>query len=230
MSNGLFDWHVDAILSRTWRELIAPDPARFVTLFDGPGGQEGVPQDVLESWHASLTQGATEGERVGHVRFNTAFNANTPQIPQVSISMLDEPADKQPLGYVGPRDADGNPTKTMMVREEVSVDIWTPHINLTRALHVCVRQILMSQVNDFWRLGYTGLTYLGGADLMAEEGLMPGATEQPQVTVRRQRWQSISQPTWKVGAVATKSPHVYSAEVTVGGVEGGVTGEVDAGT
>jgi hypothetical protein len=230
MSNGLFDWHVTAVLSRTWRELIAPDPARFVTLFDGPGGQQGVPQDVLESWHAELTQGATEGERVGHVRFNTAFNPNTPQIPQVAIAMLDEPADKQPLNYALPASIYGVPAKSMMVREEVSIDIWTPHLNLTRSLHVCVRQVLMSQVNDFGRLGYTGLTYLGGADLMAEEGLMPGATEQPQVFVRRQRWQSISQPVWKGGAVAAKSPHVYSADVIVDNVQGGVTGDVDAGT
>jgi hypothetical protein len=220
--SGLFDWHVLGILSRSWRELIAPDPARFVQLFQSPEGDDIVPPSVLEGWHDELTRGATEAERVAFVRFATAYNPNAPQVPQVAISMNDEPSEHTPLGYAGPVDAGGNKTFTMLVREEVALDIITPHPDLTRAMNLVCHLVLMSQADDFARLGYHGPFYVGADDLVPSEELLPGPTEQPQIFIRRQRWSCIGQPTWTGGAIGSKPHHVYAADVVVDGVDGGV--------
>jgi hypothetical protein len=228
MSGGLFDWHVLGILSRTWRELLATDPARFVRLFASGDGTEVVPQSVLESWHAELTRGATQAERTAFVRFTMAYSPNAPQVPQVVIAGGDSPAENQPLGQAGPVDADGNKTYTMLVREQVSAEIITHHPDLTRALHVVIQRILMSQSDDFARLGYHGPFYLGADDLMPSEDLMPGAALIPQIFIRRQRWYSIAQRLWRGGTVSSKPHHVYAADVTVDGVVGGVSADYTA--
>lgn len=224
--SGLFDWFVTGILTRTWRESIAPDPARFIALFAAPGGEVMIPQSVLEGWHDGLTDG---GSDAGFVRFVTAYNPNTPQVPQIAISMEDEPDDTQPLGYAGPA-TDGAATFTMTLHETVAVDIHTHHQDLTRALHVVCRGILMSQSDDFVRIGYPGgARYLGGADLVPNEELMPGASQRPRVFRRMQRWMTISQPVWAGGALGTAQPHVYAADVVVADITGGVVGDVTAG-
>lgn len=218
--SGMFDWHVTGILSRTWREEIAPNPARFVALFDGPSGQVNVPQSELEGWHAALINGPVPAD---HVRFGTAYSPDLHALPQITISMNDEADDTQPLGYAG-RNVNGKQVYTMTLREEVTIEIFAPLGDLVRALHMVMRGIMMSNSDDFIRLGYIGLQYMGGTDLMPEEDLMPGATRRPEVFARRQRWANISQPVWIGGALASGKPHVHAVDVVVDGIQGGAEG------
>lgn len=227
--SGLFDWHVVGVLSRTWKELIAPNPERFVRLFDGPSGQVNIPASVLESWHTELTRGGTAAERLEHVRFVTAYNPSLNSHPQITVSMMDEPEESNPLGFEGAR-YDGIKTRTMIVREVVSVDMYAHNPDLVRALHVVIRAIMMAHSDDFGTLGYVGLMYMGGGDLMPEEELMPGVSSGPQMFARRQRWANQSQPVWTIGAIGAGTPHVHAADVTVNSIQGGVVGDPTATT
>lgn len=224
--SGLFDWHVTGILSRTWREKIAPSPDHFASLFLGAGGQQSVQPSVLEGWHTSLTRGETVAEQVGHVKFNTAYNPNQAGIPQVSIAGMEEPAETQPLGYEGVP-VDGQETFTMLMNENVEISIYATHVDIIRALHVVVRGIMMSNMDDFGKLGYPGASYVGAGPTVPFDELMPGASSQPQVWMRNQMWKSQTQPIWKRGAVRYGSPLVHAFDATVSGIDGGVEGDSD---
>ena len=219
--SGFFDWHVTAILAKVWREELVPSPELFVSLFADADGVLPIPASVIEGWHALLTPGTSLSQRAGHIRFNRAFSPDTPVLPQISIAMSDERDEKQPLAYEGPQQ-DGYEVVMMMLRESVEITMTSPHPDATTAMYIVVRGIMMSHVTAFERLGYSGLNYLGGGDLMPLEELMPGASQTPQLATRSQRWQTITEPRWKLGAFGTGTPFVHAADVTVGGIDGGV--------
>lgn len=220
---GVFDWHINGLLQRVWREEVAPSPDRFRSFFEELDGSLTVPGEVIDGWHRALTFGQSDEEKSRFVEFRSAYNVNTPAVPQITIGMQEEPADKQPLGHAGFPREDGTRIKMMVVQVTVEIIVSTPHIDMTRSLHAFVRQTLMAHTVEFDRMGYSQMEYRGGADLSLLEQQMPGASRMPQIAHRSQQWSALEYPCWPKDTSTTAKPaKVYASDVEIDGVLGGV--------
>lgn len=170
---GTLDLHTLLVLKNKWGTYGVADSAAFEALFSN------IPATMVTSWHTYL--------RANQPDFKTSFNHELANIPQVVVSLQDEPVDDIPLGYHGVSGL--TEYVSMFVRETVTITVYAPSNDIARALHVMVRASMLSQLKWLIRIGYEDLQYLGGGDLGTDPDLQ---AEELGVYVRTQRWSSAS--------------------------------------
>ena len=211
--SGMFDLHATIALRHGWQNTWAASSAQFKKPFVG------IADSVLDDWYAELVpSGNTK-----FIKFGTAFTPDVQPHPFISVSMDEEPMEAQPLNYYGGLDASSGSVlkvRTVLLRQVLTINIYAPGTELTRALHVIARAIMMDNNAWFSSVGYNGLNYLGGSDLMQEENVF---FDQLGVFTRTQRWSVFSEAKFTEATGASKSSFVYSSDETVNSNTGGVT-------
>jgi len=213
--SGLFDMHTVVALKNYWRSQFGNNFEDFKALFVG------VDDGVILRWFNKLRGKGTQIEGSDFVRFGTSWSPDVKPQPYISVQLQDEPLEQQPLAFDGGV-INGFNAVSMYVKEIASIAIYTNHPELTRALHVFVRAVMMLSVKWFSKIGYCGLSYLGGTDLEPERELTP---ELLGVFLRMQRWSALSEPTFKESSITHNPILVAAADVTVNEHTGGIAGQ-----
>jgi len=209
---GIFDLHVVTVLQNGWSQL-SGSLTDFKTLFREPGGEQLVEDEMLEAWHAKLVELGVE------VRPSWTFDP--PEKPVIGIQLSDTPVDSQALGDFG-RAEGGKWYREMIVEQVVTVGIDAPHPQLTRALRVVVRALMMDATPFLLGLGYADVRYLGGGDLSPEEQLLH---EGPGMYGQTSRWSAITHIQSTGVDLEAKGLLVAASDITVDGYRGGIEPE-----
>jgi hypothetical protein len=145
-----------------------------------------VESDVVDSWFDGLVKDAS-------VTFRSYASPGHDDFPLVILQLMSEQSDTDILGNAARNWEDGHPDQyvdSMVVNQEMEVTIMTKSHELTRALFVVVRAILMRYTNTFLKAGYLDVKFLNSAELAPEERLV---AEDAGVYVRKQRWRALAQ-------------------------------------
>ena len=170
---GTFDLHTLLALQAGWTNM---DATKFKSAF------KGLPDDLVTSWYTRL--------KAENVEFVAAFSPGESTFPVVVVKSSEEAAIEQPLGFWGSykNDAAGTnyqQTRGTVVNEEVTISIFSSSSELTRALFVALRGIMLASTR--WLMvecGYDSVEYLGGGDIDPDDDLFP---EDP-IYKRMMRW------------------------------------------
>jgi hypothetical protein len=187
---ALFDLHALVALQNGWTRfsgLHAPPPdgpiyglANFKRHFPM------VEDDVVESWFKELVEDSK-------VTFRSFASPGHDDFPLVVLQLASESSSVDILGNAARVWEDGAPSQyvdAMVVKQELNITIFTKAHEITRALFVVCRAILLRYVPMFLEAGYLDIKYLDAAELGPEEALI---AEDLGVFVRRMRWTASSQ-------------------------------------
>jgi hypothetical protein len=141
---------------------------------------------VVDSWFEGLVADSS-------VTFRSYASPGNDDFPLVILQLMSEQADTEMIGSAAREWEDGDPSQyvdALVVNQEIEVTIMTKSHELTRALFVAVRAILMRYTNTFLSAGYLDIKFLHSAELAPEERLI---AEDAGVFVRKQRWRALAQ-------------------------------------
>lgn len=187
-----------------WREMLPPDSR--------------ISQEVKDQWHDLLFPG---GRSI--VEFGQSYDGKKPKVLQVTVGVMDNASEHQPLGYAVGRDDDGTPLVGLLADEHLLVNCYGPNKELVRAIWWVVRSITIQYGAFMLRAGYENFSYVGGGDLMGEQGM---AFEANGVFVRTTRWTYTETVTVRVPSEdipSITSVIVAHVDATVDGDSGGAT-------
>jgi len=168
--NGLVSWGVDFKWGR----------ANFDRVFPM------VEPSVIDSWYTGLVNESS-------VTFRSFASPGHDDFPLVILQLMSEQSDTDILGNAARPWEEGTPGQyvdAMVVNQEMEVTIMTKSHELTRALFVIVRAILMRYTPTFLKAGYLDVKYLNSQELAPEERLI---AEDAGVYVRKMRWRALAQ-------------------------------------
>jgi hypothetical protein len=207
---GIFDLHVVMALQHGW-DVVRADVDVFKAMF----ADESISDALLTEWHTRLVE--------DDLQIRASWTLGPPTKPIVGIALDETPNDEQPLGYVADiDDTDGTITHGMIVDQTVAIRSWASPPEISRALRVMLRALMMDYVDWFAKVGYADVLYMGGGDLRPEDALIP---EDLGTWVQLQRWRAVGEARVpdSDGAPTHKDILVASDDVTVGGYQGGVS-------
>ena len=194
---GTFDLHVILNLESGWSTMTS---AQFVALFPG------LPSDLVTAWYTGL--------KAENVQFTAAHAPGESDFPTVTVKLTDDRLIEQPLGNYGSLTVAAE-TWQILVQEEVTIFIFSSSAELTRALYVVARSIMLSSVKWFLKeAGYHSVEFEGGGDIDPDKELFP---EDGPVYTRMQRWSALGM----AESVAVARPDIQN--VLVGAVDSNVT-------
>lgn len=155
--SGLLDIHIQLALQNGW-ELFGKSSTNWAALFPG------VPAATVEDWRAELVSAAP--------RFLTRVTDGVHGIPYVSVEADDEPLETEFVGGGSTFTSAGLEERSISIRQRASVTIEAPTPDLTRALHVWARGVLMAAQLAFLQAGYEGFEYSGSQGLEPDPELV----------------------------------------------------------
>jgi hypothetical protein len=214
---GFFDLHVALTISKGWASIVSNE-TKWRSLFPN------LPTAMADEWRAKLAPGGD----TTHLEIRPSFVPEQTKLPCIVIQYQDEPEESAPMNYWGgvhnPTDSGeaseiNNRLVTLMVQMFARVHIFAEHPELTRALHIAVINILLSNRSVLYNVGYHDLEYQGGGDLAVEEELMPNFLG---AYIRVQRWSARGTLEYVENPIAGKPVHVYSDDTEVDGHFGGI--------
>ena len=175
--SGVLDLHALLVIQNGWAFYSKPENRdRWLALFNE------IAADTLLAWYEEMMT-ATPA-------FLTHTSPGTKHMPQIVVALASESnhMDLDPLGWVV---EEGQPPETTaLVNQSVRVSCFHNNPELTRALHVTVRAILLASVPRLLQAGYLNFQYDGVEDLMPQEELI--ALEKG-IFIRKQLWKALAQ-------------------------------------
>jgi hypothetical protein len=206
---GIFDLSAVIALQAGWKTYKA-NLNLFKNAFRDQDGVLQVPEAMVDEWHAYLD--------TNDVEVRASWTLGPPEKPVVGVRLEETPVEVAPLGFFDDTD-DGSDYKGMIVNQTVAILTYVPFAEISRALRTVVRAIMLDSVDFFLQIGYVNIDYFGGGDLSVEERLIAEVAPFTQV----QRWRGTSHVRSTGNAIVHKNMIVASADVAVGGHQGGVT-------
>jgi hypothetical protein len=168
---GTFDLHALIALQSGWENM---GSTQFRSAFTG------IPTALVDSWYTRL--------KAEKVEFVAAFSPGESTFPVIVVKSSEESVVEQPLGFWGAQTTDHQQSRGTLVTEQVTISIFSSSSELTRALFVVMRGIMISSVQ--WLLGeceYDSVEYIGGGDIDPDQDLFP---EDP-IYKRMMRWSAM---------------------------------------
>jgi len=141
---------------------------------------------VVQSWFDGLVKDK-------NVTFRSYASPGHDDFPLVVVQLAGENRHTDMLGNAARAWEDGVSSQyvdAMTVTQEVEITIMTQAHELSRALFVCTRAILLRYTNMFLKAGYLDVSYINAQELEPEEKLI---AEDAGVYVRKMRWRAMSQ-------------------------------------
>lgn len=210
----MLDQFVIAALQADWPALAA-DAAKWRARFPHP-----IEDAALDKWHAAFAPGGDATK----LKIGEDMPDLTRGLPAIIVQQLEEPFDEQPLGFFDEMDPGGgpNPVVSLDTYETVIVTVVAERKDLTRALHVIVKTMILARSRWLTEQDFKALTYIGGGDLAAERELLPVELG---FYAKKQRWRAISR--LSVVDASTeyedKPINVWADDTKIGDDYGGVT-------
>jgi len=209
----MFHFHIVRKLNERWKHYTSSFP-NFLTLFGGIP-DDGNWQDVLQTVYDRLAQ-------EDFVTFKIGFQLGVSQSPTVTVTLKEEPVDTQYFGFEPGYDPDGR-VYSILIGQTATVNIMAENQIQLLALNEFVRQVIMSNLVYFEKLGYIGLTFKGADDIKPLEDYVP---EQGATFSRQQTWSTLFEPK----AVTPNSSSVvdifvHADDVIIGEIQGQISEE-----
>lgn len=198
----MFDLLVTLRLREAWAEAVA-DETTWLSRFD-----EFDPAYPL-AWRDVLAPGG----KADKLEIRPAYATMEPRLPEVVVSADEEPLEERFLGGGNTYETDDEGTTyeiaSLLMRAHVTLTVFTPHPEATRALHRVVFGALMRSVGWMQERGYSGLQFDGAGDFRARPDLLP---EYHGIYGREQRWSCLVEPSERVQAVTLRG---YGQQATL---------------
>ena len=203
---GILDLHTLMALQNGWLTYKA-SVADFKGLFNA------VDPTIVGEWHAALVAKPPT--------FRAHAATKKDGFPLVIVRMLGETLEHEPMGGMAFTDDAGVPAEEILVRQSVRVLAMTEHAELTRAMFVMVRAIMLHARPAFLAAGYLSIDYGGGDELYPEEQLV---SEELGIVVREQTYHALAQVRVPEpeGVPATQAWFVLASDLKLDEDAGGV--------
>ncbi len=188
--SGIADLHMLTALQNGWKQIEAGKDAaepfagygytNFARMFPG------ISNDIRKEWWTGLVS------KPVHFRAHAAPGHD--DFPVVVIQLLSETPVDAPLGHYSMKGSEAvfgsKKLSSAIVRQSLLLSMMTNNAEITRALFVVVRSILLSYHKQFLKAGYLEFSYSGAEELTPEEELV---ADDMGVFVRKQRYDVVSQ-------------------------------------